>query len=325
MFVINEGNFNWGNSSVTYIDLSDTLVDQDLFNSVNKRRLGDVAEGMKIFNGMGFIVVNNSNTIEVVSLPSFKSVKTITGFNSPRAIEFIDSTKAYVTNLLKDISIVDLKSLTVTRSISVANWTEGMVRYQKYVFVSCVGQFSEPNSQRKAKLIVIDSDRDKIVDSIASGKEPLGIVLDKRQKIWVLCTGGYDQYEAPSLIRINPDLMIAEKVFTFASVNDAPSRLCINSLGDTLYFLKDGIFQMPVTSSAIPATPFIPSNGHLFYGLGIDPANGNIFVTDAVDFTQNGWVYRYNQLTGALLNSYSAERIPGSFCFPKQVAAGKKK
>ena len=325
VYVINEGNFNWGNSSVTYIDLTDSVIAKDVFKSINDRGLGDVAEGMKIFNGKGFIVVNNSNKIEVVSLPSFKSVKTITGFNSPRAIEFIDSSKAYVTNLLKDISIVDLKSLTITKTISMPDWTEGIIRYKHWVFVTCVGQYTEPNSMRKAKLIVIDSDVDKIVDSIASGKEPVGIVLDKREKIWVLCTGGFDNYEAPTLIRINPDLMIAEKIFTFPNINDAPSRLCINSLGDTLYFLKDGIFQMPVTSSAIPGTPFIPSNGHLFYGLGIDPANGNIFVTDAIDFAQNGWVYRYNQLTGALLNSYSAERIPGSFCFPKQVAAGKKK
>lgn len=325
VYVINEGNYTWGNSSVTYIDLTDTVVDNNLFYSVNNRSLGDVAEGMKIFNGYGFIVVNNSNTIEVVSLPSFKSVKTITGFNYPRSIEFIDSSKAYVTNLLKDISVVDLKSLTITKSIPVANWTEGMVTYKHYVFVSCVGKYSEPNSQRSAKLIVIDSHVDKIIDSIGSGKEPMGIVLDKREKVWVLCTGGYDQYEAPSLIRINPDLMIEEKVFTFPNMNDAPSRLAINSFGDTLYFLKNGIFQMPVTSSAIPETPLIPANGHLFYGLGIDPVNGNIFASDAIDYVQSGKVLRYNQITGALLNSYTAERIPGSFCFPKQATSGKKK
>jgi len=117
--------------------------------------------------------------------------------------------------------------------------------------------------------------------------------------------------------------MIPEKVFTFTDINDVPSRLAINSGGDTLYFLNNGVFQMPVTSSAIPEIAFIPSAG-LFYGLGIDPVNGNIFVSDAVDFVQNGWVYRYDQTTGALLNSYSVETIPGSFCFPKQVTTGNK-
>ena len=81
-----------------------------MFGRVNDRPLGDVAEAMKVYNMKGYIVVNNSNTVEVVSLPDFKSVKSITGFNSPRNIEFIDSNKAYVTNLLKDISVVDLNN-----------------------------------------------------------------------------------------------------------------------------------------------------------------------------------------------------------------------
>ncbi|MCX6250710.1 MAG: YncE family protein [Bacteroidetes bacterium] len=319
LYVINEGNFNWANASISYIDLADTLVEQDMFaRSNDNRSLGDVAQGMRIFNGLGYIIVNNSNKIEVVSLPELKSVRSITtGFNLPRNIQFIDSGKAYVTNLLKDISIIDLKTLTVTNTIPTANWTEGMVRYNNYVFVTCIGKYSSPNSERIARLLVVDCEQDKIIDSIESGKEPLGIVMDKRNKLWVLCTGGYDNYEAPSLFRVNPDLMIVEKTFHFLSVQDAPSRLCINSLGDTLYFLKNGVYQMPVASSAIPDVPVIPSNGHLFYGLGIDPSNGNIFVTDAVDYVQNGWVYRYDQINKTLLNGYKVGRIPSSFCFPK--------
>jgi hypothetical protein len=320
IFVVNEGNFNRGNATITLIMPADTLIEQDIFKAANNRSLGDVAQTMKIYKERGYIVVNNSNTIEVVSLADFKSIKTISGFNSPRNIQFIDSTKAYVTNLLKNISVVDLKSLTITKSINIPSWTEGIIKYKNYVYVSSVGNYEDPNSKRKPQLLIIDTKEDRIIDSIQSGKEPLGIVIDKKEKIWVLCTGGFDSYEAPTLIRINPDLRAVEKVFHFPNVKDAPSRLCINSLGDTLYFLKDGIYQMPVSSADIPSAPAIPSNGHMFYGLGIDPSSGNIFVTDALDYLQNGWVYRYNQVTGALLNSYQAGRIPGSFCFPKETS-----
>ena len=277
VYVVDEGNFNWGNASVTYIDLTDTSVSENVYYSANNSKpLGDVAEGMKIFNGLGFIVVNNSNKIEVVHLPSFTSYKTITGFNSPRDIAFIDSSKAYVTNLLGNISVVDLNSFTITRSINIPNWTEGIVKYGNKVFVSCLGKYTAPTSERKAKVIVIDATLDKVVDSIASGKDPVGIVIDKREKIWVLCTGGVDNYEAPTLIRVNPDLLIAEKVFAFPDSKSSPSRLSINTMGDTLYFLNNGVVQMPVTLPAIPSTPFIPANGRLLYGLGIDPVNGNI-------------------------------------------------
>jgi hypothetical protein len=326
VYVIDEGNFNWGNASVTYIDLTDTSVSQNIYASANHDApLGDVAEGMKIFNGYGYIVVNNSNKIEVVSLPSFVSYKTITGFNSPRDIAFIDSSKAYVTNLLGNISVVDLKSFTITKSIPVPNWTESIAKFGNKVFVTCLGKYTAPTSDRRAKIIVINSDLDKIMDSVASGKDPVGIVVDKRDKIWVLCTGGVDNFEPPTLIRVNPDLLIAEKVFTFPDQNSAPSRLSINTQGDTLYFLDNGVVQMPVTLPAIPATRLIPANGRLFYGLGIDPFNGNIFVSDAVDYVQAGKVYRYNQLNGTLLNSYTAGTIPGAFCFPKQTTSGKTK
>jgi hypothetical protein len=313
--VINEGNFNWGNATITFYNDSSKAVSQDVFKAVNGRSLGDVAQSMGIYNNRGYIVVNNSNTVEVVSMTDFSSLKSIKGFNSPRYILFIDSTKAYVSNLLHDISVVDLKSMAIGKSISTQSWTEGLIKYNNLVFATCIGNYSEPSSKRDAKVIIIDTKSDVIIDSIKTGVEPLGIVMDKKQKIWVLCTGGYDNYETPTLLRINPDIRVVEKVFTFPASNDTPSRLCINNTGDTLYFLKNGVFQMSVNATAIPDQPVIPSNGRVFYGLGIDPKNGTIFVSDAVDFVQTGYVYQFNQVTGAQLSKFEAGRIPGSFCF----------
>jgi len=204
-FIINEGNFNWGNSSVTFISELDGSVQQEVFQQANNSRLGDVAQSMKILNDRGYIVVNNSSTVEVVDLKTFISIKSIEGFNSPRYIEFIDSNKAYVTNLYGDISVVDLNSLTITKTIKTPEWTEGMLKYQHYMLVTCIGSFNEPSSKRKAKLLIIDSREDRIIDSIQTGKEPLGIVIDKKLKLWVLCSGGWDGFEPPALFRINPE------------------------------------------------------------------------------------------------------------------------
>lgn len=322
MFVVNEGNFNWGNASVSFINFTDNTVVPDLYEPANHRNLGDVAENMNILGTQGYIVVNNSNKLEVVSLKDFSSVKSLTGFNSPRDIAFINSDKAYVTNLLGDITMVNTQTMEVKGSIRTSSWTEQMVEYGNLVFVTSIGKYDEPNSLRNARVLVINAITDEIIDSIKTGKEPLGMVLDMKGKIWVLCTGGYDNYESPSLLRIDPLLMIVEKAFTFPAVKDVPSRLCINGTGDTLYFLKDGIYQMPVTATAIPNQPLIPSGGRLFYGLGINPATGGIFASDAVDYVQNGWVYQFSSSSGNLVHSYQVGRIPGSFCFS---STGKKK
>lgn len=319
IFVVNEGNYNWGNASVTFLDNENNSVVQDIFMKSNSRGLGDVAESMKINGNLGYIVINNSNRIEVVSLKDFKSVKSISGLNSPRYIEIIDSTKAYVTNLKNNISIIDLSSNEVSGTISTSGWTENLIRFDKYIFVTSIGVFSKPSSLRKAQIFVIDTQSDAIVDSIETGKEPIGIVIDKKQKIWVLCSGGYDNYEANSLMRINSELRIVEKVFAFPNSEGVPSRLTINNSGDTLYFIKGGVMQVPVNSNELPSQPLIASDGRLLYGLAIDPNTGHIFVSDAKDYVQNGTAYEYN-INGSLVRQFTAGRIPGSFCFTKKNA-----
>jgi hypothetical protein len=315
IFIVNEGNFNWGNASISFINGKDYLVHNDIFQLANNKNLGDVAESMKVYNNMGFIVVNNSNTVEVVSLKDFKSIKTITGFNSPRNIEIIDSNKAYVTNMVRDIDVLDLKSLTITKTIHFQDWNESMILYNDYLFVTSVGNYNASNSARKAMIRIIRTSDDQVVDSIMTGKEPLSILIDRKLKIWVLCTGGFDNYEAPSLLRIDPGLKIIEKIFIFDKGTDTPSKLCINITGDTIYYLNNGVYKMPVNAVSLPDKPLIPTDGHLFYGLGVNPGNGNLFVSDAVDYVQNGWVYQFNQTDGNLIKAYHAGRIPGTFCF----------
>jgi len=316
IFVVNEGNYNWGNASVTFLDNKNYTVVQDIFMKSNDRSLGDVAESMKISGNYGYIVINNSNRIEVVSLKDFKSVKSITGLFSPRYMEIIDSSKAYVTNLQKNISIVNLNNNSITGSIKTSTWTENLIRFDKYMFVTSIGAFSKPSSQRKAQVFVIDTQTDAIVDSIETGKEPIGIVIDKKQKVWVLCSGGYDNFEPHSLMRINPELRLVEKVFTFPNSGEMPSRLNINATGDTMYFIKGGVIRMPVTASELPSQPLIASDGRLFYGLAIDPNTGHIFVSDAKDYVQNGTAYEYS-VNGTMIRQYTTGRIPGSFCFTK--------
>ncbi len=315
VFVINEGNYTWANASVSYIAGKSDVIYQDIYQAANSRGLGDVAQSMNILGNKGFIVVNNSNKIEVVSLTDFKSVATITGFNSPRYIAFVDSTKAYVTNMQKNISVVDLHKMTISKTISTPYWTEGLLHFGNYMFVTCIGGFNQTTADRKSQVYIVDTRSDIIVDSLAMGKEPVSITVDRKNKIWVICTGGYNNYEAATLKRIDPALMIVEKTFTFPVQQGVPSRLCINPTGDTLYFINGGIFQMSVSATDLPSTALIPANGHLFYGLGIDPNTGEVYASDAVNYTQNGYVYCCSQSTGQILHTYTAGRIPGSFCF----------
>jgi hypothetical protein len=314
IFILNEGNYNWNNASVTFLDKTSHGVVQDIFAKANNRPLGDVAQSMTIAGNLGYILINNSNRIEVVTLANFKSVNTISGLHLPRYMQLVDSTRAYVTNLHNYISIINLNTNTVTGTIKTTGWTESLVRYDKYMLVASMGNFSKPSAQRRSQILFIDTATDVIVDSLQTGKEPVGVIMDKYGKVWVLCSGGYDYFEAPSLLRINPGLRVVEKVFTFTDAESVPGRLCMNPGGDTISYLMGGVFRMPVTATGLPLKPLISADNRLLYGLNIHPVTGHIYVSDVKDYIQNGTAYEYSA-SGNLVAQFTTGRIPGSFCF----------
>ena len=82
---------------------------------------------------------------------------------------------------------------------------------------------------------------------------------------------------------------------------------------DKLYFSNGSwsksVYEMDVTSTTLPITPFINRS---FYGLGYDWTSNQLYAADAVDYVQNGWVFRYAN-TGAVVDSFQVGIIPGSF------------
>ena len=79
-FVVCEGNFNWGNASISSYDETNDALTQNYFSSVNGYSLGDVAQSMTENEDFYFIVVNNSAKVEVVDKENFNSKLNLTLF-----------------------------------------------------------------------------------------------------------------------------------------------------------------------------------------------------------------------------------------------------
>jgi len=312
LFITNEGNFMYGNASLSYYIPSEKRVENEIFIRANGMNLGDVAQSMVIRDGLGYIVVNNSGVIFVIDIKTLKLVGSITGFTSPRYIHFLSDTKAYVTNLWDSrITIINPKTFQITGHIAVDGHqsTEQMVQYDKYVFTNC---WSYDN-----KILVIDTEQDKLVDSIQVGIQPTSLAIDKHNKIWTITDGGYEGgpygHTAPSLYRIDAQSRTVEKEFTFA-FGDWPSEVTLNGSRDTLYFINKSIWRMDVTEEVFPPQPFLPYKGTLYHGLTVDPRTSEVYVADAIDYVQPGVVYRYDAQAG-LLDNFRVGITPGAFCF----------
>lgn len=316
LFITNEGNFQYGNASLSFYDPLEKSVENELFYRANAMKLGDVAQSMTIRDGIGWIVVNNSHVIFAIDIETGKEIGRITNLTSPRYIHFLSNEKAYVTQIWDNrIFIVNPSTFEITGYIPVPRMTmeqgstEQMVQYGKYVFVNC---WSYQN-----RILKIDTETDSVVDELVVGIQPTSLVLDKNNKIWSVTDGGYEGspygYEAPSLYRIDAETFTIEKEFRF-NFGDAPSEVQLNGTKDKIYWINDDIWEMDVTADVLPSNPFLDSRGTIYYGLTIDPASGDVYVADAIDYQQQGMILRYSS-EGAELDKFYVGIIPGAFCW----------
>ena len=311
VFIVNEGNFNYGNASLSYYDIENGKVENGIFARSNGIPLGDVAQSMTIHDGLGYVVVNNSGVIFVIDLATFRIVGSIDGLTSPRHICFYDEHRAYVTDLYDTrITVFDPATLKITGHIETGHVsTERIVAYDRFLFVACWSYDD--------KIIVIDTDDDTVCDTISVGIQPSSLALDRNGKIWVLTDGGYEGspygYTAPALYRIDAATRRLEKEFTFA-LGDSAADLQTDAEGRMIYFIRNDVWRMSVDADTLPDEPFIPANGALYHGLGIDPATSEIYISDAVDYMQSGIIARYSP-TGELLGTFRAGITPNSFAF----------
>lgn len=316
LFITNEGNFQYGNASLSFYDPATRTIENEVFYRANGMKLGDVAQSMIVHNGVGWIVVNNSHVVFAIDLNTFREVGRITNLTSPRYMHFVSDEKAYITQIWDNrITVVNPRTYQITGYIDCPEMTmetgstEQMVQWGDYVYVNC---WSYQN-----RILKIDTRTDTVVDELEVGIQPTSLVLDRNGKIWTITDGGYEGspygYEAPSLYRIDAETFRVEREFPFV-LGDDPSEVQINGAGDRIYWLNDDVWEMDVEAERLPVRPFLEQRETIYYGLTVDPRSGEVYVADAIDYQQQGMIYRYSP-AGELLDEFYVGVIPGAFCW----------
>ena len=322
--ILNEGNFNYGNASLSFYNISSGRTENDIFYRQNGIPLGDVAYSANFHNGLLYTVINNSGKVVVMNMGKYSSLKAfeytgkITGLSSPRYVEILNESKAYISDLYaRKLTVFNPQNLKIEKVISTRDHsgeyyrhpTEQMILFDSLLFTNCYS-FDD-------QILIINTHTDEVIDSIKVLKQPSSMVSDKNGKLWVLCDGGYEgstfRDEFPGLARIDMKSKTLERVFIF-SESDWPRKLCINGNSDTLYYVNGDIWRMSINASRLPDTSFISADGKLFYSLGIDPHTSEIYAGDAIDYVQNGVVYRFNP-RGDVVDTLRVGVNPGFFLF----------
>ena len=319
VFVVNEGSFGSGNGSVSFLNVNTNVMTNNVFETVNGFPLGDVAQSMTLHQNKGYIVVNNSQKIEVVDGTTFASIQTINGFQSPRHFVGVGA-KGYVCDWTSNtVKVLNLATNTITGSIPAGNGPEQALVSGTKLFVVNVGGFGMDST-----VTVIDLLTDGVIATLHVGVNPNSIVADGSGKLWVLCggstgpdyIGGTADDIAGSLWKINPFDYDIEQQFTMGQF-DHPVKLKIDNTGGNLFYLLgyDGYTGKVIKMAAFPGqltnVPFVNKS---FYGLGIDKTSGIIYGGYVPGFSQNGYVFRYTT-SGALMDSLEVGVAPNGFVF----------
>lgn len=322
-FVVNEGAFGNGNSSISFYDRALDEVQNNIFQAKNGRALGDQAQSMTIHEGRGYVVVQNSAKVEVIDVSDYSSIKTITtGLESPRYFIGISATKGYLsdwgsTGVTGTVKVIDLQSLAVVKTISTGEGANRFLRKGDRVFVANAGGFGKDNTVK-----VIDINTDEVVATVTVGDNPTSLQMDNDGNIWIASAGNLvyntdfsineTASTKSSLTRIRADLTEIIRLTFSKATYGSLSALEINSAGDRLYYNFDGaIYSMSTAATSLPATPLIAKT---YYGIAVDPFNGNVIGLLAPNFSSAGKADVYSP-EGTLIKSYNVGIAPNGCAF----------
>lgn len=315
-FILCEGRYGTPTAALSvYLPEKDSVY-PDAFGAANAPEWGDVAQSLLLTDDEIFICVNQSDRIYVADRSTFVLKHTIP-IRKPRYIQPINDSVAMVSTLYSSTLFrLSLKGHAITDSLKIARQNpEGMVVQDGLLYVC-------PWDATATHLYIVDDGGRRVIDSIAVGAAPHTIALDKDGRAWVF-SGNSNQGTTPKLTRINLSARTVEATYVFPSTAD-PIRLAFNPARDTLYYLgvnynggtdNNGVFRMAITSSSLPATPFIAAQANqYFWALGIDPRTGVVHVGDPVGFGGRGTVSQYSP-QGTLIKQFQVGVGPNNFYF----------
>ncbi|MDR2963262.1 MAG: hypothetical protein LBU90_06500 [Bacteroidales bacterium] len=301
-FVVCEGTFGHNNGEITFID-SVGHVTNEVFKTVNGRTLGDIVQSLTIVDSLAFIVVNNSQKIEVIHAKTFQSVKTLDDarFTYPRYVQKLDDNRILVTNghgmQMNDdfVYVVNSHTFEITNAIPTGAGPNQMVQQNGRIFVANFGGWTNDST-----ITVINANTLAIEQTVKVGDMPSSMEIDSDGNIIIFCKGlsTYDPttWEATvvsnsKIVKVNTSTLAAQTLYTYNRQIQNQSANVIAYANKTLYVSDDdGVYTFDATFSAPQK---LLSTANAFYGINIigstlwlcvgDPAN-----SQAIQYTLQG-------------------------------------
>lgn len=311
LFLLNEGQWTLENASIDQIE---PTYRSDIFYTVNRVPLGDVANHWLREKDTLWLVLNGSKLIRKIQLPTFREISSLAlpRSASPRMFLRLSPTKAYV-NSLVDAKIYRINPITLTlypEAIQVENYMEAMIQVGDCVWVSC-GNYAYP--ARNNKLACIRASEDRVVGYVTLPRENPGpLLLLPNGTLLVGCRGNYADQKG-LLVHIAPQTGL---ILDTISLQTSVYNLAL--LRDTVYMLTDSGVSVydwrthQIAYSFLTRAKLGLPPHHLLYGFYYDTVSGYWLIANAKSGGVSGEVLWVDSL-GQVRHKSPAGVFPAKF------------
>lgn len=331
-YLLNEGNMGSNKATLDYYDYADGTYTRNIYGAVNPEvpmEMGDVGNDLQIYGSRLYAVINCSNKVEVMEAATARRIGQVDIPNC-RFIAF-DGAYAYVTSYAGPVEIrpdysqkgfvakVDTATLEVVDRCVVGFQPDGIAVSGGKLYVCNSGGYMVPNYENTVSVIDIATFTEERRIPVAVNLSL--ICADSRGVLWISSRGDY--YDTPSRLyaydtaadRLVADLDVAVSdmdlcddmlyVVSTAWSYETMSNTVTNAVVDTrtLEKVSDGFI-----------TDGTEKDIRVPYCVKVNPVTKEIFVTDARNYVNPGWLHCYSP-EGVLQWSVRTGDIPSNICF----------
>ncbi len=313
VYVLSQGDYGQGNASLTAYYPDSNLTENGIFKLVNGRSLGDVGNDIVLQGTNAYMVINNSDKIEVMDPTTALSVGTVyfpSGTSPYRVAFYAPGNIGLVTDLhTNSVSVINLSTNAVIAAdtISVGDAPYGITCVSGQAFVANSG-YGSGNT-----VTVIDAIRRKVIKTVKVGEGPTEVEPDGNGNVWVVCAGQPGSDGSIYIIKISSDAVTDSINIEMPLPSFTGHTLAMDTQNGYGYLIADSsVVKLNLSTKAIMNKNLIRGT---FYAIAVDEANGVVYVTDAKDYKTDGTVYIYSSSGQYTNKSFTAGINPDGMVF----------
>lgn len=303
IFLSNEGNFGSPTATVSFIS-NDLSVENKIYSANNGGAvLGDVLQNIAVNGDNAYLILNNSNKIEIVNRYTFKKVATVSDqVSQPRYIAF-SGNNFYVTNSSGSSKFVNVYNSTTNafvKKIDLTSSGERIVEASGKIFVQNAS-FGSGN-----KITIINPTSNTVEKEVTVPNGNIKKTISTGGNVYTIASTSTDSY----IYKLSPTGAISSTTTLTGIANG--NNLEIDG---TKFFFSSGakVYSMDLSSTVIPTTPVLTLTDNSWSALyGFSVIDGKIYISNANGFTADSTVEIYST-AGTLLKTVTAGRGTNGF------------